>query len=270
MNRLKLVFFDAETTGPDPLTDVIIELAMVSSTGDIFHGVFNPGRPIPPEATAIHGFTTDNVMQCPAFEADAETVQRMIQDAVLVGYNSRHFDAKILHRQLTNAGLPGIAKDHKQLDLYILWQEAERRTLENCARRYLGKVPPETHRAVQDVRTTMLLMDAMLTHHQLTVSQAIDITEQSDITRWAEKRDGTWRWKFGKNRGKPIKADLTYANWVLAKDFPDALKHLIRTEIMSCVDEDDYYRRYWGGAPCPVCGATLDETGRRHVDGSQC
>jgi hypothetical protein len=34
--------------------------------------------------------------------------------------------------------------------------------------------------------------------------------------------------------------------------------------------EEEYYREEFGGADCPACGATLDESGRRHADGSTC
>lgn len=35
-------------------------------------------------------------------------------------------------------------------------------------------------------------------------------------------------------------------------------------------DEETYYRTEWGGADCPACSKTLDPTGRRHADGSEC
>ncbi|HZJ72256.1 MAG TPA: 3'-5' exonuclease, partial [Planctomycetota bacterium] len=66
-----LVVFDLETTGLDPMTDRIVELGCVKllpfAPGDGPDGVahrreirtwrINPGRPIVPAATAIHGIT---------------------------------------------------------------------------------------------------------------------------------------------------------------------------------------------------------------------
>ena len=60
-----LVFFDLETTGLDLKNDRIIELAFIkwTPTGDILERErrFNPGMPIPPEATAVHGITDADV-----------------------------------------------------------------------------------------------------------------------------------------------------------------------------------------------------------------
>mgnify|MGYP000785139033 FL=1 len=60
-----LVFFDLETTGIDITKDRIVEISYVkvfpngkeeSKTMRI-----NPERPIPPESTAIHGITDDDL-----------------------------------------------------------------------------------------------------------------------------------------------------------------------------------------------------------------
>ena len=60
-----LAFFDLETTGLSTTSDRIIELALirVSPQGDVLERVrrFNPGMPIPPDATAIHGITDEDV-----------------------------------------------------------------------------------------------------------------------------------------------------------------------------------------------------------------
>lgn len=56
-----LLAFDTETTGPDPLTARIISAACVEvgAAGVVSRRTWlvNPGIPIPPEATAIHGIT---------------------------------------------------------------------------------------------------------------------------------------------------------------------------------------------------------------------
>ena len=60
-----LVFFDLETTGLDLKQDRIVELAFIKWTphGDILERErrFNPGIPIPPESTAVHGITDADV-----------------------------------------------------------------------------------------------------------------------------------------------------------------------------------------------------------------
>ena len=75
MEKLKLerpiAFIDVETTGVKPNSDRIVELSMlkISPSGEReykSHRV-NPGIPIPPEATAVHGITDDDIADEPLF-----------------------------------------------------------------------------------------------------------------------------------------------------------------------------------------------------------
>lgn len=76
------IFLDVETTGVDPATDEIIELAMVpfdfGSDGRIFavHEPFgrlrDPGFPIPPEVVALTGITDEMVAGASIDPADVE------------------------------------------------------------------------------------------------------------------------------------------------------------------------------------------------------
>lgn len=65
------VAFDLETTGLDPKTDTIIEIAMVrfdeSGILEEFSSLVNPGMPIPEEVTNITGITHADVANAPFF-----------------------------------------------------------------------------------------------------------------------------------------------------------------------------------------------------------
>ena len=58
-----LVVFDLETTGVDTASDCIVEIGLVRllPDGSREHRswLINPGRPIPPGASAVHGLTDD-------------------------------------------------------------------------------------------------------------------------------------------------------------------------------------------------------------------
>ncbi len=66
-----LVFFDLETTGTDPATDRILEISALRVDTDGSKSSrtrrINPERPIPAEATAVHGIRDEDVAREPTF-----------------------------------------------------------------------------------------------------------------------------------------------------------------------------------------------------------
>lgn len=93
------IFLDTETTGLDPLSDTVIELAMVpfdySETGDIlsvgepFNRLRDPGLPIPPSVTALTGISDEMVS---AAEIDSVEVTAFVEKASLVVAHNSEFD----------------------------------------------------------------------------------------------------------------------------------------------------------------------------------
>ena len=69
------VILDTETTGLDS-TARIVSLAMIDREGRaLVDTLINPGRPIPRDATAIHGITDDDVMDAPTMERIAPQIE---------------------------------------------------------------------------------------------------------------------------------------------------------------------------------------------------
>jgi DNA polymerase-3 subunit epsilon len=62
---VKFIAFDLETTGTKPAEDMIVELGAVRFEGgsavEHFGTLVDPGRPIPPDASAVNGITDDMV-----------------------------------------------------------------------------------------------------------------------------------------------------------------------------------------------------------------
>lgn len=99
---------DTETTGTDPAQDKVIELAIVLfeyclETGavgrvvDSYDGLEDPGRPIPPESTAIHGIT--DAMVAGRHLDDARVDALVKQAGIVVAHNAR-FDRGFLESRL--------------------------------------------------------------------------------------------------------------------------------------------------------------------------
>ena len=84
-----LAVLDLETTGIDPKLDRIVEVSVLKLLpgGDHDHRTrrVNPGVPIPPEATAVHGITDDDVADCPTFRAIAPALSKYLDGCDLAG-----------------------------------------------------------------------------------------------------------------------------------------------------------------------------------------
>ena len=90
----RIVFLDTETTGLDPrLGHRIIEVAGVEAigrrtTGKSIHFYIDPEREIDAGATAVHGFTWDDLRGKPKFAAIVELVMQFLAGARVVIHNA--------------------------------------------------------------------------------------------------------------------------------------------------------------------------------------
>jgi DNA polymerase III subunit epsilon len=96
---MKFIAFDLETTGIQPKTDAVVEIGAVRFDGaepvDAFCTLINPGRPIPPEASAVNGITDEMVADQPSIETVLADLADFCGDLPLVAHNAP-FDFKFL------------------------------------------------------------------------------------------------------------------------------------------------------------------------------
>ncbi len=146
-----LAFFDLETTGLSRTSDRIIEIAVirVSPQGDVLERVrrFNPGMPIPPEVTAIHGITDEDVAEEPPFSARAKSLWELLEPCDLAGFNLRRFDLPLLLAEFTRAGITFDPRSRRLLDMQVIFHREEPRDLSAAAKFYLGREHQEAHTA---------------------------------------------------------------------------------------------------------------------------
>jgi DNA polymerase III subunit epsilon len=111
----RLVFLDTETTGLDPrLGHRIIELAGVEAigrqiTGKTVQFYIDPEREIDAGATAVHGFTWDDLRGKPKFSAILDETMRFLSGARVVIHNAA-FDVSFLDAELARLRQVPIAK----------------------------------------------------------------------------------------------------------------------------------------------------------------
>lgn len=111
----RIVFLDTETTGLDArFGHRIIEIAAVEAlgrelTGRTIHFYLDPEREIDAGATAVHGFTWDDLRGKPKFSAVLTTVLHFLVDARVVIHNAP-FDVSFIDQELARLREPPIAK----------------------------------------------------------------------------------------------------------------------------------------------------------------
>jgi DNA polymerase-3 subunit epsilon len=98
-------FVDVETTGLDPASEEIVELAMVNfrysadgrmlGIGESFEALRDPGRPIPPAVTRLTGITNDMVS---GRTIDPSDVAEFVAPAALVVAHNSAFDRRFCER----------------------------------------------------------------------------------------------------------------------------------------------------------------------------
>ncbi len=233
-----LVFFDLETTGLRVGTDRIVELAIIrlGPGGDVMEKVrrFNPGIPIPPEATAIHGITDADVAGEPPFAARARALVRLLEPCDLAGFNVRRFDLPMLLSEFQRAGISFDARARRVVDVQMIFHREEPRDLSAAVRFYLGRDLEDAHSALADIRATAAVMGAQLERYPHLPRDLGGLSEycdevrpfETEVDRWfAEPGAGEGEgpvFRRGKHQGTPLPA--------VARDHPDYLEWMLRLE----------------------------------------
>jgi len=232
-----LAFFDLETTGLSIASDRIVELALIrlSPHGDVLERVrrFNPGIPIPPEATAIHGITDQDVAEEPPFSATARSLAELLDNCDLGGFNIRRFDLPMLLAEFKRAEVAFSIRGRLLIDAQTIFHREEPRDLSAAARFYLGREHPEAHTALGDIRTSAAVLSAQLNRyphlprdlHGLHAYCDETSPFQTEVDRWFQEKEGILFFRRGKHRGEALAKVAAetpdYLRWMLGADDMD-------------------------------------------------
>ncbi|MDE0427486.1 MAG: UvrD-helicase domain-containing protein [Candidatus Poribacteria bacterium] len=105
-NMADMVVYDLETTGINPKTAEIVEIAAqrlsaIGSEVERFHSLVKPpGGHIPRAATRIHRIDAETVKDSPGIEIVLPELMGFLQDRILIGHNVAEYDNPILARDL--------------------------------------------------------------------------------------------------------------------------------------------------------------------------
>ena len=240
-----LCFFDLETTGTDVSKDRIIEIAIIKvnidGSRESLEIRLNPGIPIPPESTLIHGITDEMVVNEPKFKDEARNIYNFLKGCDLAGFNSDRFDIPLLVEELLRADLDFDFKNTKTIDVQNIFHKMESRTLSAALKFYCDKELTDAHTAIADANATLDVLLAQLDRYSELEPNVDFLNHFSTRKKTADfagfliyNKDDEICFGFGKHKGKKVneilKEEPGYFGWILNADFPRYTKKIL-TEI---------------------------------------
>lgn len=241
-----ICFLDIESTGTDPAKDRIITLTVIKLEGDFIGGDFletgqistivNPGIPIPPEATEVHGITDEMVKACDLFSVHAQTIHDAIKGCHLAGYNSTNFDIPLLWEELNRAGIQLDLSGVLLLDACVIFKKMEERTLKAAMKFYCGREHEEAHDATADVRATIdVFRGQMARYENLRSCRLPELAEfckmdnRLDLAgKIVRDEEGHPIYAIGKAKGVRVQDDPGFGRWMIKQDFSENTKQVLR------------------------------------------
>ena len=239
-----LAFFDIEATGINPRADRIIELSVCTifpdSTRKMAEFLVNPGVPIPPETTEIHGFKDEDVADCPTFAEKAHEIAEVFDGCDLAGYNLIRYDIPLLCEELIRAGLETDLSQRLVLDAQRIYHQREPRDLSAALSFYCGEMHLNAHGATPDVMATIRVIEGQTEKYEDLPRTVEELSKYCDFRKanWVDKT-GKLKWKdgevvlgFGKRQGEKltdlVSGDRGYLGWLLKSNFPRDTHDIVR------------------------------------------
>lgn len=224
--ELPFVGFDCETTSPDPQTARIVQAAIVThdisgqlqEEDRIIH--IDPGVPIPPEASAIHGLTIEKLRELGAFKPEHgisyiyETLMRrsVKRGYPVVVYNSP-YDLPLLLAECGRLGfkisdLSGLMiLDPLVIDRALDKYRKGSRKLEDTARFYKVELNG-AHGAAADARAALGVMRALISRYPALKKETLEKLQVLQVG-WYED----WKIHLNQYWDSIGKADRVTGHW---------------------------------------------------------
>ena len=240
-----LVFIDLETTGINVASDRIVEISSlkISPNGNEqwMTTLVNPGIPIPPKVTAIHGISDSDVAEAPTFKEIARNLTSFLEGCDLAGFNAMKFDIPVLAEEFLRANVDFNFTKRKYIDVQVIFHKKEQRTLEAAIRFYCKKELENAHSAKADTEATYEVLKAQLDTYSDLENDVDKLAEFSSFNNNVDfagriilDENGVETFNFGKHKGRPVdqvfREEPSYYSWMMNGDFPLYTKKIL-TEI---------------------------------------
>ncbi len=230
-----MCFFDLETTGVNITSDRIVEISILkvfpNGKEERHTWKVNPEMPIPPETTAVHGISDEDVKDAPTFKQLAKDIHNLIKDSDLAGFNSNRFDIPLLAEEMLRVDMDFDMKSRVAVDVQTIFHKKEQRTLSAAYKFYCNESLENAHSAEADTVATYEALKAQLDKYDDLENDAKFLAEFSSRKKFADfagfliyNKEGQECFSFGKHKGKLVTDVLEqepgYFGWILNADFP--------------------------------------------------
>ena len=240
-----IAFFDLETTGINISNDRIVELSVlkISPNGkeEWLTSRINPEMSIPPQSTAIHGITDEDVANAPTFKEIAKKLVVFLEGCDLAGYNAIKFDIPVLAEEFLRVDVDYNFRKRRYVDVQVIFHKKEQRTLVAAYKFYCNKELKDAHSSKADTNATFEVLKSQLDRYkdlENDVEKLADYSSYYSIVDFAGRiildENDVEIFNFGKYKGKPVELvfseDPAYYSWMMKSDFPLYTKKVL-TEI---------------------------------------
>lgn len=201
----------------------------------------NPGMPIPPKSTAIHGIRDEDVVSSPPFREIAKNLATFLEGCDLAGYNAIKFDIPVLAEEFLRSNIDFNFRKRRYVDVQVIFHKKEQRTLSAAYLFYCKKELEGAHGSKADTAATYEVLKSQLDRYP---DLENDIEKLADFSTFGNNADfagrividekGVETFNFGKHKGKAVEDVLagepSYYSWMMNGDFPLYTKKVL-TEI---------------------------------------
>lgn len=243
-----MISFDIETTGLDVVRDRIVEISCVKIMPDHTRQTYtrrlNPGCPISPEATAVHGMTLADLTDKPSFAELAQEIADLMRGCDLTGFNIEKFDLPLLAAEFRRLGQSFPEPGTQIVDSGKIFWRNEPRDLKGALRFYCNKTLERAHSAEADAQAAADILLAQISHYDELPKDVpgLDSWCHPSHPDWLDP-DGKIMWKdneavitFGKHRNRSLRElaaqEPGYLSWVCQKDFGEAVRLLCEAALV--------------------------------------
>jgi len=229
------ICIDCESTGLDPLTDRIIEIAVVTFNFkqilNSFEALVDPEREIPRESEEIHNISQEMIRGKPKIAEILPQVLDLIGRHILVGHGIG-FDISLIAQEAKRANIPTTISSRPYLDtlrMARLYGQSPTNSLDQL-RQHFNIKSEGAHRAMTDVIVNIEVFKHL----------SKKFKSSSEIIRILQNPIKMKVMPLGKHKGRAFgEIPLEYLLWASKKNFDQDLLFSIRAEIR--------HRRQGGG-----------------------